>query len=71
MAESVTFSAELDPDVLERLSDFASTADRTVASVLNEAVEQYLQRACVRPAFREATEQVLDRNAELLVRLAK
>jgi len=39
--------------------------------VVNEAVEEYLKRASVRPAFRNAMDEVLDDHAELLKRLAK
>ena len=46
-------------------------ADRSISSVITEAVAQYLQRSQVRPAFREAMEEVLDEHAELLDRLAK
>jgi predicted transcriptional regulator len=71
MADFTKFSSKMDPKVLAGARRLADEADRTLASVLNEAVAEYLERVRVRPAFRKATERVLDRNAELLARLAK
>ena len=39
--------------------------------VVTEAVEEYLKRASVRPAFRSAMDEVLEDHAELLDRLAR
>ncbi|MFW5877031.1 MAG: CopG family transcriptional regulator [Myxococcota bacterium] len=71
MAGSVKFSSKMRPEVLEALRKHAAESDRTLASVLNDAAEQYLARARVRPAFRQAAEQVMDEHAELLERLAR
>jgi len=67
----VKFSSKLDEETLEALRAYAAQTDRTISAVLTEAVRDYLARARVRPAFREATEDVLDRHAELLERLAR
>ncbi|MCA9531742.1 MAG: hypothetical protein KC543_16570 [Myxococcales bacterium] len=71
MAVSVKFSSKMDAEVLDELRAFAAQNDRTLASVLNEAATEYLQRVGVRPAFRRAAARVLDEHAELLARLAK
>lgn len=71
MAGSVKFSSKMQPEVLEALRKHAAQADRTLASVLNEAAEQYLARVRVRPAFQRAAEQVMDEHAALLERLAR
>jgi predicted transcriptional regulator len=65
------FATQLDEKVLKELKSYAETADRSISSVVNEAVSEYLSRAKVRPAFRKAMDEVLDDHAELLKRLAK
>lgn len=71
MSDSVKFSSKMDGRTLEALRAYARDEGRTVAGVLNEAVEEYLQKKRVRPAFREAAESVLAEHDELLRRLAK
>ncbi len=71
MATRVKFASQLDARLLKELRRYARETDRTLSSVLGEAVEQYLARAQVRPAFREATDEILIEHAELLERLAK
>lgn len=71
MGDMVKFSSKMRPEVLEDLRRHASEAGRTLASVLNEAAEQYLARERVRPAVRDAAEAVMDEHAELLERLAR
>lgn len=71
MGDSVKFSSKMDAEVLEALRAYADRNDRTVAGVVTEAVNEYLQRAAVRPAFRDAAEAVMQEHDELLERLAK
>lgn len=71
MADMVKFSSKIRPEVLDDLRKLAEETGRTLASVLNEAAEQYLGRERVRPAFRDAAEHVMEENAELLTRLAR
>lgn len=71
MADAVKPSSEMRPELLEQLRRHAEASNRTLASVLDEAAEQYLARERVSPAFREATEHVLDEHADLLERLAR
>ena len=71
MPVSVKFSSKMDAKILDKLRAHAESSGRTFASVLDDAAAEYLERVLVRPAFRKATERVLDRNAELLARLAK
>ncbi|RMF24643.1 MAG: Arc family DNA-binding protein [Deltaproteobacteria bacterium] len=70
MARRVKFASQLEARLLRELKRYAEETDRTISSVLGEAVEQYLSRARLRPAFREATDEVLVEHAELLRRLA-
>lgn len=71
MAESVKFGSKMDAEVLEALRAHADATGQTLSAVLTEAVREYLERAGVRPAFREATDEVMDRHSELLARLAR
>ena len=71
MNASVKYSSKMDPKVLRALRAQAESSGRTLAAVLEEAAAQYLERVQVRPAFRKASERVLDRNATLLARLAR
>lgn len=65
------FATQLDDDVLHQLRAFAKEQGRNISSVVNEAVEEFLSKRKVRPAFRDAMKSVLDENEELLERLAK
>ena len=65
------FATQIDEKVLKDLKAFVQQNDRSISSVVNEAVAQYLHRSKLRPAFLEAMDNVLDEHAELLKRLAK
>jgi hypothetical protein len=65
------FATQIDEKVLKDLKTYVSETDRSISSVVSEAVAEYLQRANLRPAFRKAMDEVLDDHAELLKRLAK
>lgn len=65
------FATQIDEKVLKDLKSYVKEADRSISSVVSEAVAEYLQRSKVRPAFRSAMEEVMNDHAELLKRLAK
>ncbi len=65
------FATQMDEKVLKDLKAYATAADLKISKVVTEAVREYLQKAHVRPAFREAMSEVLDEHSELLSRLAK
>jgi hypothetical protein len=65
------FATQIDETVLKDLKAFVKDADRSISSVVSEAVAEYLQRTRLRPAFQKAMNEVLEENAELLSRLAK
>ena len=65
------FATQIDEKVLKNLKSFVEQTDRSISSVVTEAVAEYLNRASLRPAFRNAMDEVLDEHAELLKRLAK
>ena len=51
----------MDAKVLDKLRAHAKASGRTLASVLDDAAAEYLERVLVRPVFRRSTERVLDR----------
>ena len=65
------FATQIDETALEELKSYAKSTGRSISFVVTEAVEEYLERARVRPAFRKAMGETLEDNAELLERLAK
>ena len=65
------FATQIDESTLEDLRAYARDTGRSISGVVSEAVGEYLERVKVRPAFRDAMEEVLEDHAELLERLAK
>ena len=65
------FATQIDETALEELRSYSKSTGRSISSVVSEAIVEYLQRARVRPAFRDAMSETLDDHAELLKRLAK
>jgi uncharacterized membrane protein YheB (UPF0754 family) len=65
------FATQIDEKVLKDLKAYVSEADRSISSVVTEAVAEYLHRSKLRPAFRSAMDEILDEHQELLKRLAK
>ncbi len=71
VSSAVKFSSKMDDELLRTLREHAAREGRTLSSLLTEAASSYLARVRVRPAFREATAEVLDEHAELLEQLAR
>jgi len=65
------FATQIDEKVLKDLKSYTAQSDRSISSVVTEAVAEYLQRSKVRPAFKTAMDEVLNDHEELLKRLAK
>ncbi len=65
------FDTQIDEDVLSNLKTYAENAERSIPTIVSEAVAEYLKRAQLRPEFVKAMEEVLVEDAELLRRLAK
>lgn len=65
------FSTKLNKEILGKLRDYAQASDRSISLIVSEAVAEYLSRVEVRPAFRNAVDDVLRENEELLRELAK
>lgn len=69
--KAIKFATQIDEKVLKDLKSYVSETDRSISSVVSEAVAEYLQRSKLRPAFRSAMDEILDEHKELLTRLAK
>ena len=67
----VKFATQLDSEVAEDLRRFAAETDRSISRIVSDAVAEYLAKYQVRPAFREALDEVVTDHAEVLTRLAK
>ncbi len=65
------FATQIDEDVLKDLKVYAKKTERSLSSIVSEAVKEYIAKAQVRPAFRSAMDEVLDEHSELLKRLAR
>lgn len=65
------FATQIDESVLQDLKAYVKSADRSISSVVTDAVSEYLERVKLRPAFRSAMEEVLNDHSELLEKLAK
>ncbi|MNL66343.1 hypothetical protein D3C87_1907930 [compost metagenome] len=69
--KAIKFATQIDEKVLKDLKSYVNETDRSISSVVSEAVAEYLQRSKLRPAFRSAMDEILDEHEELLTRLAK
>ena len=65
------FSSQMNSAILAELRSFSKESKRNMSEILSEAIQEYLERVKVRPAFRKASQVVLDDHADLLERLAK
>lgn len=71
MAKAEKFASQMDRELLRSLRQHAEASGRSISTLLDEAVREYLQRVHVRPAFRSAMDEVLGEHDELLRRLAR
>jgi predicted transcriptional regulator len=69
--KAVKFATQLDANVARDLRRFAEHTDRSISRIVSEAVAEYIARYQVRPVVRQAMDNVLERHADLLARLAK
>ena len=65
------FATQIDEATLEELRSYSKSTGRSISAVVSEAVGEYLNKSSVRPAFRNAMDEVLEDHAELLSKLAK
>lgn len=65
------FATQIDEKVFKELKSFVEQTDRSISSVVSEAVAEYIHRAKLRPAFDKAMDEVLNEHTDLLQRLAK
>jgi hypothetical protein len=69
--KATKFATQLDETTLAELRAYSKSTGRSISSVVNEAVSEYLGRSQLRPAFRSAMDEILDDHADLLSRLAR
>ncbi len=69
--KAIKFATQIDEKVLKDLKSYVNETDRSISSVVSDAVAEYLQRSKMRPAFRSAMDEILNEHEELLTRLAK
>lgn len=67
----VKFASLVEAKVLKDLRAHAADSDRSISSLVSEALAEYLAKVKVRPAFRSAMDEVLSEHEELLRRLAR
>lgn len=65
------FATQIDEKVLKQLRAFAKSTDKSISKIVNEAIKDYLKKSQIRPAFKNAMNEVINDNEELLKRLAK
>ena len=69
--KAIKFATIIDEKVLKELKIFAKETERSLSKIVTEAIDEYLKKSRVRPAFKSAVEETLSENEELLKRLAK
>ena len=65
------FASLVEAKILKDLRDYSELTDRSSSSLVSEALAEYLSKVKVRPAFRNAMDEVISAHEELLSRLAK
>jgi len=65
------FATQIDPHVLKTLRSFAQQNDKNISSIVTEALKDYLKKYEIRLAFKQAMDNVIQENDELLKKLAK
>lgn len=65
------FATQIDEANLDALRAYARSSGRSISSVVNEAVGDFLGKRQLRPAFREAMDEIIDDHSELLQQLAR
>ena len=67
----VKFASLVDAKVLKDLRSYAAASERSISSLVSEALAEYLAKVSVRPAFHHAMDETLQEHEDLLRRLAK
>lgn len=65
------FASLVESKILKDLRAYAEETDRSISSLVSEALAEYLSKVKVRPAFRNSMDEVISAHEELLSRLAK
>jgi hypothetical protein len=65
------FASLVESKILKDLREYSELTDRSISSLVSEALAEYLTKVKVRPAFRNAMDEAISDHEELLARLAK
>lgn len=65
------FASLVESKILKDLRTYSELTDRSISSLVSEALAEYLAKVKVRPAFRNAMDEVITDHEDLLARLAK
>lgn len=71
MRKAAKFATQIDAEVLRELRESARELNQSISKLVEDALIEHLKRVRVRPAFRNAMDEILDEHQELLSRLAK
>ena len=71
METTEKFSTKINKKVLSDVRALARRSKKKISLIVSEALAEYLQRAEVRPAFRDAAQEIMKDHRELLKELAK
>lgn len=71
MRKAAKFATQIDTEVLRELRESARELNQSISKLVEDALIEHLKRVRVRPAFRNAMDEILDEHQELLSRLAK
>lgn len=69
--KSIKFATLVDEKVLKEVRFYAKSSGFQISKIVSDALQEYLQKYKIRPAFRKAMDEVFEENSELLSRLAK
>lgn len=64
-------ATQVDAKVLKELKAHAKQTGCSISAITSKAMEEYLAKSRVRPAFRSATNKIIDENFKLFKKLEK
>ena len=71
LMKTAKFATLVDEKVLKEIRFYAKNTGVQISKIVSDALQEYLQKYKIRPAFRKAMDDVINENEELLSRLAK
>lgn len=71
MGNKVKFATQIEEKILKDLKKYVDSTEQSISSIVSIAIAEYIDRARLRPVFRNAMEEIFEEHSELLERLAK